>query len=346
VPIEECFAEFLKSGSSDKDVWINFLNRHKGLIYYNQDLRKLQIHAVRPTTEVELSHRPTDSRGSPKEIKLSAKEHRNSKEVPYLSSGGWLNIITLRWGVAGHSDVTEYVLREYFKFFPGARDIVSDASQDPDFYDWKTDRAHAQTPMNLQTGEILRQDDIVGGKLALDEFIEWLSTLVARVKTECHANRPKDALYLMGYALHGVQDLAAHNGRLASEHSWNSYCHSSSCGGKISEQIDPDDNVDNIKLAYDYSETFLSLINNFVGDDCWRKMKTHQGHTLSKAEKQSLIPKTTGWDLTWEEYQLYKGFASKFALLANIEKNTVRWVDPTDKLSNVSRILLSKLNHD
>src|SRR4030095_11202602 len=123
VPIEECFAEFLKSGSSDKDVWINFLNRHKGLIYYNQDLRKLQIHAVRPTTEVELSHRPTDSRGSPKEIKLSAKEHRNSKEVPYLSSGGWLNIITLRWGVAGHSDVTEYVLREYFKFFPGARDI-------------------------------------------------------------------------------------------------------------------------------------------------------------------------------------------------------------------------------
>ncbi|OGP80371.1 MAG: hypothetical protein A2V86_00595 [Deltaproteobacteria bacterium RBG_16_49_23] len=58
-----------------------------------------------------------------------------------LPSGGWLSRMTGDWE-PGHLEITSDALRD-FGFHENAIDVVGDASQDPDFYDWGTPCAHA-----------------------------------------------------------------------------------------------------------------------------------------------------------------------------------------------------------
>jgi hypothetical protein len=328
VELDQCFAEFLAAGIKEKGVWYAFLQKHKDRLFYNQDSRQLRIHKER-LKEEPLTEDLAERRKPKKETLLSAKERPTSTEVPYLSSGGWLNIVTLRFGVDGHSEVTDQVLDDEFKFDDDARALMSDASQDPDFYDWRTDSAHAQTPID-DTGRVKNREDSPNGNLARSDFLQWLARNVKQIRDYCNNDEIRFALYFLGYALHAVQDLAAHNGRTASEHAWNSYCNSSGCGGTLSPEMDPDDNNGNISLARKYTTVFLNLIDRFVGDTCWVKLRRYKGSLISKSEKETLLGKT-GWDLSWSEYQKYKTLAPTFASLPDRNDNVVRWLQPQDE---------------
>jgi hypothetical protein len=327
--VEDCFAEFLYKKIQDKDQWLRFIRSHKERIYFNQNLYEYRIHKVRMTREVLLSERTSPNTQPPKETTLAARQGRNAAEVPYLSSGGLLNILTLRWTTNGHYDVTKKVLHEVFKFTRDAQHIVSDASQDPDFYDWLSDAAHAQTPH--ENGRVKRPEDQKNGSLAITDFSKWLSRLANETKSYCMRDDPKGALFFLGYALHAVQDLAAHNGRTAAQHSWNSYCFKRDCGGQSPKEGDPDEVEAHIELAGKYSEAYLLALLRSSGDSCWDRMKEFKGSSVRPSEKLKMLSffhhkKLAGWDLSWDEYQKYKLLAPVFAKLPDIGQHQVKWI--------------------
>jgi hypothetical protein len=323
VRIEYCLEEFLRS-TADKNAWTAFLRGQRERIYYSQDTGEFRIHGKPPKVERPLSAEPQPSGRNTLETPLVIRELAFSREVPYLSSGGWLNVVTLHPFLEGHYDVTLNVLRDQFRFDYAAQLVAADAAQDPDFYAWKKDAAHAQTPVT-SAGTVMRPEDRRRGESAVGDFIGWMADHVTRLRSHCEDGDVLYAIYRLGYGLHAIQDLAAHNGRTSAEHAWNSYCHQSDCGGARSTEEDPDKPRSNIERAYRYSITYLRNVDTLVGDACWSRMRQYSGRPMTLAEKRRLLD--GGRDLTWAEYRAYKASARVFATLADRGPHVVRWID-------------------
>ena len=329
VDIEECFEEFLASGIEDSTQWLVFLNLIRPRLYYNQETKAFRIHNEKPA-EQPFKYQPRPGVSDESEQTLLLRESRRNVEVPYLSSGGWINVLTLKPWLDGHSDVTKRVLAKTFKFNYEAQLVVADASQDPDFYAWPEDPAHAQTSAD-SNGKV-SDDDVGHGMKAQRAFRQWLSDRIKVIKLHCEDSGPLYALYALGYALHAVQDLAAHNGRTIHEHSWNSYCRNPECeDGKPAapKEGDPDEDEDNVALAQIYSERFLSDIKVATGESCWTKMKFYNGIGLSSLEKRSAFG--LRWTLWPKDIKTYKQARFPFATSAKGPEYKVRWVSEADK---------------
>ena len=325
VNLEECFREFLESGLEDISAWFNFVEeqKNKGTLYYNQETGLFRIHKDKPQ-EKPFKQQTVPER-LPAEETLLRRESRKSVEVPYLSSGGWINVLTFRPFLDGHIDVTKRVLARAFKFNYAAQKVAADASKDPDFYAWTIDAAHAQTPAD----RIGRVDTTNLGKdaQAIKNFGLWLSNNIKSVKRYCDSEEVTYALYALGYSLHAVQDLAAHNGRTFAEHSWNSYCPNVECDNNLPQspkEGDPDDDESNIALAELYSIHFLSDVRDAVGYDCWTKMKFYDGPQLSWSEKRTIFK--LEWSLSLKEYLSYREARFAFAKSNKGPEYKVRWL--------------------
>jgi hypothetical protein len=320
----------LESGVEDISMWFKFLEEQKrgDKLYYNQETNLFRIHQTKPAEKLfkQESRRGQESG----EETLLRREARQYVEVPYLSSGGWINVLTFRPFLDGHIDVTKRVLAKEFKFYYEAQTIAADASKDPDFYAWPEDAAHAQTPAG-ESGRV-EENNVGRGKQAIQTFANWLSNGVKNVKTYCDRNEPKYALYALGYTLHAVQDLAAHNGRTFAEHSWNSYCSNAECDSSrphSTKEGDPDDDEDNISLAEIYSTQFLSAVRAVINEDCWTKMKAYDGPQLSWSEKRSTFG--LKWSLSLAAYLKYKEARFAFARSNMGPEYRVRWLADADR---------------
>jgi hypothetical protein len=340
VSVDECFEEFVQSGNEDKRDWFVFLEnaRRQNQIWYNQELHTFRIHRdIPPERRFKSTNQDQSSKDS--ETKWTMSEKAQNDEIPYLSSGGWINIFILKPFLPGHSDVTKNVLRQ-LKFMSEAQEIVADASQDPDFYGWKDDNSHAQTFAN--NDGTVRSGDEANGRIAKGEFRDWMRDKIRKINTHCEEDQPNQALYLIGYALHAVQDLAAHNGRTAVEHSWNSNCSDAACGMQellpISTQTtdhskstasvkpkegDPDENPDNIRLAELYSQWFLQDVKSSLPDSCWLAMKTYDGSQFSFSDKKRLF--NLEWQLSVAEILRYRDFRYIYAKSSKDVKYEIRW---------------------
>jgi len=318
----------LESGIDDISVWFDLFEeqKNKGRIYYNQESNLFRIHSAEP--EKKPFKQKTEPGRELQQETFVRRESRQNVEVPYLSSGGWINVLTFRPFLDGHIDVTKRVLARAFKFYHPAQLIAADGSKDPDFYAWTDDAAHAQTPADAN-GHVdvtnLAQD-----KTAIQNFAKWLTNLIKGVKARCESDEPRYALYALGYALHAVQDLAAHNGRTFAEHSWNSYCPNPECDSsrpKTDKEGDPDDNESNISLAEVYSIRFLGDVRRVVGDDCWTKMKVYDGPQLSWFDKRSTFG--LRWSLSLKQYLTYRDARFAFAKSSKGPEYRIRWL-PTE----------------
>lgn len=218
---------------------------------------------------------------------------------PKFPSGGWLSAITGD-NSPGHLELTGEALNA-MGFSEYAVSVASDAAQDPDFYEWYNPAAHAQTDCDLRTGATnqTRAD-------AISAYLAWIGKGKQRFLT---ANNDAHALFFLGYLLHGVQDLASHQGLTNSQHAFESYV--------VHKNGDDCDHLEvNRQTARQLTTAFLQRLETRNPAFFKRMMKYDAGFAIfgakvSKEEKCTLLGKKE-WDLSIKAYREYKGLAGKY----------------------------------
>lgn len=215
-----------------------------------------------------------------------------------LPSGGWLSRITGDWE-PGHFDITTEALKE-FGFAGEANDVSGDASQDPDFYDWYTPSAHAQTENDEEgrTSETKEQ--------ACSKYTDWIKELTGRLLN----TTPKDirtGLFFLGYVLHGIQDLATHKGITNAQHAYIS-----KLAGK---KNDPDHSGANRDKANEYTRRYLEFLKTRYATH-FKRLRDYKGRgmlweRLIPSEKRNVLKKD-GWDLTAKAFLEYNSLAERY----------------------------------
>jgi hypothetical protein len=201
-------------------------------------------------------------------------------------------------------ELTSRALSE-FKFSEDAISIASDAAQDPDFYEWYNPAAHAQTDCDLKTGATKDAAN------AVSAYLDWC---VDKKKCFVSATNKEEALFFLGYLLHGVQDLASHQGVTNSQHAYESFVLCKN--GKE----DCDHMEVNRQKAQEYSQRLLAILAT-QKPDFFQSMKEFDagfnlfGAKISKADKCKLLGKDDGWDLSVPAYMEYKGLADKYKIV-------------------------------
>ena len=254
---------------------------------------------------------------SPKEWDFTVKTGPGTR----LPSGG----LYPPYGHIGHWEVTAKVAEEMGFSAPGSN-ILCDASQDPDFYDFGTVAAHAQTPdeVDLCGSDTAGRTAIIDK--AIDNYVEWVNDRVQRCTSALEKNNARLSLYWLGYALHGVEDLAVHRGITNGEHA--------------STSDNPDYHAEDIALSYVYARRTLDAVRNALGQDGFDSLRNHSGEgKLGFLEKHRKEIHPGGWDIDncISEYNA----AGKNYKTIKPKPEHVRW----DREFVLSRVLERILEH-
>jgi hypothetical protein len=242
-----------------------------------------------------------------------------------LPSGGWLSHLTGDWE-PGHLEITEVVLRD-FEFPENAIDIAADASRDPDFYEWLTPYAHAQTD-NDNYGIPNESKEKAAAK-----YIARANNLHAKV-VSATIKDVRSGLFFLGHVLHGIQDLATHKGITNAQHAYVSRL--------FGKKNDPDHDPANRAKAIEYSQRYLHALKKKHGD-IFGKLSKYQGMTLLQDklmpdEKAGLLGKD-GWDLTPTAFTEYSALAGKYRKIKSAYPiESTRW-DAECVFENLLRVV-------
>lgn len=205
----------------------------------------------------------------------------------------------------GHYQVTEDVARE-FGFSRPAQLMLADAVMDPDFYAWNEPAAHAQTANDAQ-GKVSETE-----AQAIKHLYAWLDDKVAKIEQNLQAGHTREALYWLGYGLHAVEDLAAHQGVTNAQHSYLS------ASGQ-----NPDLRPAALTEAHDYARRFLFALWDKLGDSRWKLLLHEQSGLLSDREKDALIGH--GWDLSIPALLVYKAMGELYQAQPEARRSKIHW---------------------
>ena len=188
-------------------------------------------------------------------------------------------------GKAGHYEITGRALETMraagSTWSAPAVEILRDASRDADFYEWNNPSAHAQTRNSDADGKISQpQAD------ARQAFESWTRGYLARAEAQCAAGNTRVALYLLGYAFHGVQDLVFHEGITNAEHSFRDFVEN--------RQIDAGDRYDEkMALAARATLVLLERLRDRLAvsqPGCWQRLTQWRGPgALDDADKRAAL---------------------------------------------------------
>ncbi len=214
-------------------------------------------------------------RGSPKQWDFGVKPAPGTRLPP----GGWYP----PYGHIGHWEVTAKATEE-MGFSSPACNILCDAAQDPDFYDFGAVAAHAQTP---DEADLCGQDSIKRARIidkAIADYVSWIDGRFQRCAAALNEGNVRLALYWLGYALHGVEDLAVHKGITNGEHA--------------TTENDPDFVPADVALSFVYARRMLDAVRNALGQDRFDRLRNHDGEgKLGFFEKHGKTVHPGGWDL-------------------------------------------------
>lgn len=207
-----------------------------------------------------------------------------------LAPGGILSM------TIGHFDVTAEVMKAH-GFGVDAVHVAADASQDPDFYDFNTPAAHAQTNdfKGTPSPEIKRN--------AIEQYKEWVREKTDAIQIAA-ANSPKDGLFFLGYTLHAIEDLAAHRGITNEQHSYLAHANRS-----------PDEENSRINKAKEYAYEYLKFFKE-KHPTCFDKLRSYETQwwrvydKVSMADKKELLGKS--WDMTPSTLLAYRNSYSGY----------------------------------
>jgi hypothetical protein len=179
--------------------------------------------------------------------------------------------------------------------------LMADASGDADFYHWRLPAAHAQTGNDDITGRINQTQEY-----AKQAFENWVTTGLRRSVVQCDAGRaPEATLYLLGYTIHAVQDLAFHEGMTNAEHAFNDFANESPVDSTANPNY-----AEKMKLAQaGTSRLLIAYFTNLrlVSPQCWRSVVAFAGGGLdaqSRKKAASLGERDFGVTALWEYWRL------------------------------------------
>jgi hypothetical protein len=235
---------------------------------------------------------------------------------PYLGSGGVLGVLHFNGGLDGHYEVTAKAVDRlkssqapgFAQFSGAAVEVLQDASQDPDFYEWDSPEAHAQSP-NDPAGRLVPGDWPAG-------WMKWTQAKFDSAKRAAEAGQFAHALYWVGYGLHSIEDLASHRGRSNAEHS---------CNERIGHS--PDMETASIDYAVELASQVLEQLPARFGSSHWGGLAHYVGPSkLSSAEKTHLLQR--GWDFGVGKAWTYRNLGKQFERLADRAEHQIRWCAP------------------
>jgi pimeloyl-ACP methyl ester carboxylesterase len=235
-----------------------------------------------------------------------SKDTQNTLNKTRLPSGGWINL----WLNIGHYEITQESA-ERFGFSSAAVDILRDAAQDPDFYEFTFPSAHAQSPdkVAFMPPGPERDEAIQKG---IDAYKQWARAQAGKLHKAVSKKNIRLALYWLGYVIHGIQDLGPHGGMPNPEHA-----------ALDALKKSPDEDSSSVQLSHYYTQEFLRHIRGALGEDEFDLLRNWDGDgNLSKAEKEHLFGH--GWDLSVETVMEFKKGGEKY-LEMNPQPVSVRW---------------------
>lgn len=234
------------------------------------------------------------------------KDTRDELNKTRLPSGGWINL----WLNIGHYEVTQDAA-ERFGFSSAAIDILRDAAQDPDFYEFTHPAAHAQSPDSVAFMESgAARDEAI--EQAIQAYKQWVLNVVGRMFRFLMNNDIRETIYLLGYVLHAIQDLGPHGGMSNPEHA-----------ALDSLDQSPDDDPGSIQVSRYYSHEFLRHVREVGGEKAFDSLRNWDSHgNLSVREKKNIHGH--GWDLSLEAVMDYRKGGEKYLSLSP-SPISVRW---------------------
>jgi hypothetical protein len=213
---------------------------------------------------------------------------RRDSTCPYALSGGLPFAAFLgHLGSSGHFEVTKGALAEIGKrgerrLSSAAASIIQDASRDADLFDWEAPAAHAQERAEGNGDLPVHRD---GG----ERFVTWSACGLRAARDACAAGRPRTALYLLGYSVHGVQDLVFHAGISNAEHSYRDVYEDAGIDfrERYSEKMALATHV-TARLVEQFADRLAQ--NSPTHATCWAAMQSWSGSgPLRSEEKQALL---------------------------------------------------------
>lgn len=224
----------------------------------------------------------------------------------HLGPGSWRSLC-LPWTQEGHYEATAKAGAMLGQdLSPAAIAVLADASQDPDFFDWRTMAAHGQTPLDVAGRPLDEQ-------IAQQGFRDFIREHVNSAAKACAAGDVRSALYWTGYALHAVEDVAPHRGRTNEEHAYNAYV----------ENKNPDREDAAFTLARDLAASMLRRLLAGPLSPCASRLASYSGAPIVYAEKVTTFKRQR--DLTVAELRAYKRGQEAFKPLASDAKARIRW---------------------
>jgi len=236
-----------------------------------------------------------------------------------LPSGG----IYPPYGHIGHWEVTAKVIEE-LGFSAPASDILCDAAQDPDFYEFSKPAAHAQTPdkADLCGSDSNKRAAIIAK--AVKDYVKWVEDCFSKSRSALKKGDTRLSLYWLGYALHGIEDLAVHQGITNGEHA--------------SAKDNPDFQAEDVALSYVYARRMLDTVRNALGQNGFDSLRNFNGQgKFSFLEKHNKKIHPGGWDID-NHFDEFNQAGKKYEEL-DPKPDPVRW----DREVVLSQVLESVL---
>ncbi len=290
---------------------------------------------------------------------VSAKKGSEEK----LASNRLFAFLTMRMNVRGHREVTREALQEFCKSLKhpcalsgAARAIAGDAAEDPDFYEWSHPEAHAQAPQQPDSPETAPGTDLEHEQL----FRHWVVKVLRRARDSC-AHVPgsgaRKVVYQVGYALHAVQDLAAHRGRTNAEHKYDDeypdpalslvQCTTASSSDTCPREQEacgsPDADPCAVQLGQQFTAAALTAVRDYLNGSKPRCFE--EAFEMAGAPLGILLPEKEAMGLRWDftpaaflSYARLAGLMNALPL-AERKKQARRWFRGTDYKDVLDRLL-------
>lgn len=231
-------------------------------------------------------------------------------------------VMTQSYPVAAFKPIGHYKLTvdvaDTLGFSKQAAQILALGTVNPDYDHWETAEAHGQTPNCPPANSKCRVGmPLLGASVAQRAFFDYLSKK-ARSLDALKLREPGQALYHLGYALHAIQDLAAHQGMTNAKHTYRSY----------KAEDDPDDiakHGDRYILAAQWTHEFLYDVRAALGCD-WERLRSYNGSFpgVEGLRLDELVLSRDDTKFTPGRYVIYRALAEAFEKLP-VGLRSVTW---------------------
>ena len=232
---------------------------------------------------------------------------------------GLCNPWSRRKGHAGHYEITGQVVTELerakFIISKAAREILADASQDPDLFAWDRMAAHGQT-LGVSGAS---PEEVLKAKRNWSDWIAFYVKMAEKYCADSDTSNHSRGIYFLGYAMHTMEDAMTHRGRTNPEHAYNA-----------SYEVSPDDDDNAVSTAVKFTADITSAALAGSTRSCVRPLQSEDsGPILLSTKLTTLNFKLT---LTPASYLAYKSSAQQFAPHASEPSARIRWFGPRDAL--------------